>query len=85
MMAAWSLTTKLAHRIFADLQVARSGACLSVFLTTICAHLLWRVFTTHDITMEYGRSKFEIVKKMLASNSGIVNAVENHEYFFQRS
>ena len=78
--SAWSLTTKLVHRIFHDLHAARAGVLQSFRPgdnESICAQVLWGVFKTHDVMLEYKRYKFknhpsiasEYVK-FLASNSG---------------
>ncbi len=77
--SAWSLTTKLVHRIFSDIQAIRTGTLQSFKpddIASTCYQVLWGVFKTHDVMASYKRHKFknhpsissEYVK-FLASNS----------------
>jgi hypothetical protein len=78
---AWSLTTKLMHRVFSDLHAARAGVIPSLKPgdnASICSHILWGVFCTHDVMAEYRKMKFrdhpaissEYVKFLASNNSG---------------
>jgi hypothetical protein len=77
---AWSLTSQVLDRVLADLYAPKDG--IGESLTTrsplsICAHLLWASFKTHDVMSEYVAHNFENhpavsteYVKFLATNSG---------------
>jgi hypothetical protein len=77
---AWSLTSQVLDRVLSDLYAPKDG--IGESLTTrsplsICAHLLWASFKTHDVMAEYVAHNFENhpavsteYVKFLATNSG---------------
>jgi hypothetical protein len=77
---AWSLTTQVLDRVLSDLYAPKEGIAES--LTTrsplsICAHLMWGSFKTHDVMSQYVSHNFENhpavsteYVKFLATNSG---------------
>lgn len=77
---AWSLTTQILDRICEELYVPKegvSGAMLIDEPESVCCHILWAAFKTHDIMKSYIDSNFEnhpVVSaeyvKFLATNSG---------------
>jgi hypothetical protein len=77
---AWSLTTQILDRICEELYVPKegvSGAMLIDEPESVCCHILWAAFRSHDIMKTYIDSNFEnhpVVSaeyvKFLATNSG---------------
>ena len=77
---AWSLTTQVLDRVLSDLYAPKDG--IGESLTTrsplsICAHLMWGSFKTHDVMTQYVTHNFENhpavsteYVKFLATNSG---------------
>ena len=77
---AWSLTTQVLDRVLSDLYAPKDG--IGESLTTrsplsICAHLMWCSFRTHDVMSQYVLHNFEDhpavsteYVKFLATNSG---------------
>ena len=77
---AWSLTTQILDRICEELYIPKegvSGAMLIDEPESVCCHILWAAFRSHDIMKTYIDSNFEnhpVVSaeyvKFLATNSG---------------
>ena len=77
---AWSLTTQVLDRVLADLYAPKDG--IGESLTTrsplsICTHLMWSSFRTHDVMTQYVIHNFDDhpaisteYVKFLATNSG---------------
>jgi hypothetical protein len=77
---AWALTTQILDRICEDLYSPKEGVAEAMTVedpASICSHLLWASFRTHDIMKVYLDSHFENhptitaeYVKFLATNSG---------------
>ncbi|KAI2494741.1 hypothetical protein MHU86_19778 [Fragilaria crotonensis] len=76
----WSLTMKILDRICEDLYAPKEGVVVAMNVedpSSICAHVLWSCFRTHDIMATYMDVNFENhpaisaeYVKFLATNSG---------------
>ncbi|KAI2504191.1 hypothetical protein MHU86_10305 [Fragilaria crotonensis] len=76
----WSLTMKILDRICEDLFSPKEGVVVAMNVeepASICAHVLWSCFRTHDIMATYLEVNFENhpaisaeYVKFLATNSG---------------
>ena len=76
----WSLTMKILDRICEDLFAPKEGVVVAMNVEepgSICAHVLWSCFRTHDIMSTYLEANFENhpaisaeYVKFLATNSG---------------
>lgn len=76
----WSLTMKILDRICEDLYAPKEGVVVAMNVEdpgSICAHVLWSCFKTHDIMATYLEVNFENhpaisaeYVKFLATNSG---------------
>ena len=77
---AWSLVTQLVRRVFAELYTVRMGTIQTMMTNdkkSMCLHLVWSIFRTHDKMAEFDDLNFEnhpaIASeyiKFLACNSG---------------
>lgn len=77
---AWSLTTQILDRVCEDLYAPKEGVAAAMTVedpSSICAHLLWSCFRTHDVMAGYIEHNFENhpaisaeYVKFLATNSG---------------
>lgn len=77
---AWSLTTQILDRICEDLYAPKEGVAAAMTVedpSSICSHLLWSCFRTHDVMTGYIEHNFENhpaisaeYVKFLATNSG---------------
>ena len=77
---AWSLTTQILDRICEELYVPKEGVGGAMLIDepeSVCCHILWSAFKTHDIMKTYIDCNFEnhpVVSaeyvKFLATNSG---------------
>lgn len=77
---AWSLTTQILDRVCEDLYAPKEGVAAAMTVedpVSICSHLLWSCFRTHDVMAEYIDYNFENhpaisaeYVKFLATNSG---------------
>lgn len=77
---AWSLTTQILDRVCEDLYAPMEGVAAAMTVedpTSICSHLLWSCFRTHDAMTGYIENNFENhptisaeYVKSLAINSG---------------
>lgn len=80
MEQAWSLTTQILDRICEELYAPKEGVGGAMTIDepkSVCAHILWACFRTHDVMNSYIESNFEnhpVVSaeyvKFLATNSG---------------
>lgn len=76
----WSLTTQILDRICEDLFAPKEGVAAAMTVedpASICAHMLWSCFQTHDVMAKYMEHNFENhpaisaeYVKFLATNSG---------------
>ncbi|KAI2503869.1 hypothetical protein MHU86_10594 [Fragilaria crotonensis] len=76
----WSLTMKILDRICEDLFAPKEGVAVAMNVedpASICAHMLWSCFKTHDVMATYMEFNFENhpaisaeYVKFLATNSG---------------
>ena len=77
---AWSLTTQILDRVCEDLYAPKEGVAAAMTVedpSSICSHLLWSCFRTHDVMSTYIDYNFENhpaisaeYVKFLATNSG---------------
>lgn len=77
---AWSLTTQILDRVCEDLYAPKEGVADAMTVeepASICSHLLWACFRTHDVMKSYIDHHFENhpaisaeYVKFLATNSG---------------
>ena len=77
---AWSLTTQILDRVCEDLYAPKEGVAAAMAVddpASICAHMLWSCFQTHDVMSSYIDTNFENhpaisaeYVKFLATNSG---------------
>lgn len=77
---AWSLTTQILDRVCEDLYAPKEGVAAAMTVedpVSICSHLLWSCFRTHDVMAIYIEHNFENhpaisaeYVKFLATNSG---------------
>ena len=77
---AWSLTTQILDRVCEDLYAPKEGVAAAMTVedpASICSHLLWSCFRTHDVMTTYIDHNFENhpaisaeYVKFLATNSG---------------
>ena len=77
---AWSLTTQILDRVCEDLYAPKEGVAEAMTVedpASICSHLLWATFRTHDVMKVYLDHHFENhpaisaeYVKFLATNSG---------------
>ena len=77
---AWALTTQILDRICEDLFAPKEGVAAAMMVedpASICAHMLWACFKTHDVMALYMEHNFENHPaisaeyiKFLATNSG---------------
>ena len=77
---AWSLTTQILDRVCEDLYAPKEGVAAAMTVedpASICSHLLWACFRTHDVMTTYMDHNFENhpaisaeYVKFLATNSG---------------
>ena len=77
---AWSLTTQILDRVCEDLYAPKEGVAEAMTVedpSSICSHLLWACFRTHDVMKTYLDHHFENhpavsaeYVKFLATNSG---------------
>ena len=78
---AWSLTTQILDRICEELYAPKEGVGGAMKIeapASVCCHILWAAFKTHDIMATYIEKNFEnhpVISaeyiKFLATNSGI--------------
>ena len=76
----WSLTTQILDRICEDLFAPKEGVAAAMTVedpASICSHMLWSCFKTHDVMTTYMEYSFENhpaisaeYVKFLATNSG---------------
>ena len=77
---AWSLTTQILDRVCEDLYAPKEGVAAAMTVedpASICSHMLWSCFRTHDVMTTYIDHNFENhpaisaeYVKFLATNSG---------------
>lgn len=77
---AWSLTTQILDRVCEDMYAPKEGVAEAMTIedpSSICSHLLWACFRTHDVMKTYLDHHFENhpaisaeYVKFLATNSG---------------
>lgn len=77
---AWSLATQILDRVCEDLFAPKEGVTAAMVVNepnSICSHLLWACFRTHDVMAAYVEQNFENhpaisaeYVKFLATNSG---------------
>ena len=78
---AWALTTQILDRVCEDLYAPKEGGVVAAMAvddpSSICAHMLWSCFRTHDVMSTYLDANFENhpaisaeYVKFLATNSG---------------
>jgi hypothetical protein len=77
---AWSLTTQILDRICEELYAPKEGVAGAMTIEepeSVCCHILWATFKTHDIMATYIEKNFEnhpVISaeyvKFLATNSG---------------
>ena len=77
---AWSLTTQILDRVCEDLYAPKEGVAAAMTVedpASICSHMLWSCFRTHDVMTTYMDHNFENhpaisaeYVKFLATNSG---------------
>ena len=77
---AWALTTQILDRVCGDLYAPKEGVAAAMAVddpSSICAHMLWSCFRTHDVMWTYLDANFEShpatsaeYVKFVATNSG---------------
>jgi hypothetical protein len=77
---AWSLTTQILDRVCEDLYAPKEGVAAAMTVedpASLCSHLLWACFRTHDVMSTYIDHQFENHPaisaeyiEFLATNSG---------------